>query len=93
MIKDDLNAFLAEFGEPAQIKSQTIQVILDNDYQPMLGDFTEGRTITACAKSSAVEALHIQHLDFILIRGKRYRIDGVHPAMDDNFKDLVLSEA
>lgn len=93
MIEDDLDIYLLEFGEPASINSQTIQVIFDNDYQPMLGDFAEGRSITACAKSSDVEALALEHLDIIFIRNKRYRVDGVHPAMDDRFKDLVLSEA
>jgi glutamyl-tRNA reductase len=93
MIEDNLDAFLDEFGEPAIIKSKTVQVIFDNDYQPMMADFSEGRTITACIKSSDVELLKIEHLDSISIRNKKYRIDGVHPAMDDKFKDLILTEA
>ena len=92
MITDDLDVFLEEWGETAICKGQNIQVIFDNDYSPMLGDFAEGRTITACAKTSEVETLLIEHLDLISIRGKNYRVDGVHPAMDGRFTDLVLSE-
>jgi hypothetical protein len=93
MIEDGLDVFFDEFfSEPSEVKSETVQVIFDNDYAPMMGDFTEGRSIVACLRTSEVERLGLQHLDTIQVRGKRYRIDGIHPIQEGRLTDLVLSD-
>lgn len=90
MVEDDLEPFLTEFGEPAILKGRQVTVIFDNDYAPAFDDFAEGRNIVACLKTEDLG--DTAHFDKISIRGKLYTVNGVHPAQDGRFTDLILTE-
>lgn len=92
MVTDDPDSYLAEFGEAAVVNGYQCLAIFDYEYAPLMGDFAEGRTITACIKTPDFATSQADHADPVVVRGKTYRIVGIQPIQDGNFTDLVLSE-
>lgn len=94
MLKESLNAFLGEFAVEATLTisgvASTISVIFDLAHDPM-GLDGEGRSITALAKSIAIEAA--SHGDTLYIDGKTYQIVGIEPEAEGAFTELILKES
>jgi hypothetical protein len=87
----NLEVFLSpnEFSAEACFGAFSFQCLFDIDYAPM-GDWAEGRNITALAKTSDTLSLH--HGDRLTIQSLQYEIVGIHPDGDGAFTELVLKE-
>jgi hypothetical protein len=93
MLKENFEVFfnLDEFAELAVLPTgKTVKIVFDENYEPLLQEVFEGRSITAYGLTTDLDGL--RHGQTIEIEGRSFSVDERRPTDDGKMTELLLRE-